>query len=63
MDKIQITTKKDDARMQRFDLCLNDTTELLTREPLDSAATNLTLHIPLEIGDDDLDRNNMEHLS
>ena len=41
MDKIQIKTKKYDERMQRFDLSPNDTTELLTREPLDSAATNL----------------------
>jgi hypothetical protein len=41
MDKIRITTKKYDARMQMFDLSSNDTTELLNREPLDSAETNL----------------------
>jgi hypothetical protein len=41
MDNIQITTKKYDARMQRFDLSSNDTTELLNLEPLDSVVTNL----------------------
>jgi hypothetical protein len=33
MDKIQITTKKDDARMEGFELSPNDMIELLTREP------------------------------
>jgi hypothetical protein len=41
MDKIQITTNKDDARMQMFDRTPNDAIELLTREPLDSTITIL----------------------
>ena len=41
MDKIEIKIKKDDVRMQRFELTTNDTIELLTREPLDSTATKL----------------------
>jgi hypothetical protein len=34
MDKTQIRTNKYDAKLQRFELCPNDTIKLLTREPL-----------------------------
>ena len=84
MDKIQITTKKDDARMQRFELSpkwydrvTHSRALLIVQQLTYKPVSNYTmrperkkpyqeqtlyLRIPLELDDDDLDRNKMEHL-
>jgi hypothetical protein len=84
MDKIQITTKKYDATMQRFELfegydrithsrallivrqlnykpVSNYTMRPVRKKPYQEQT--LTLHIPLKLDDDGLDRNKMKRLS
>ena len=84
MDKIQITTKKDDARMHRFELSegydrvTHPRALLIVRQLNYKLVSNynmrpvrmkhyqdktLTLRVPLELDDDDLDRNKMKHRS